>query len=479
MLLRNILWRHQDYCHPASRGKCAATRLRPLLIETLRLLTVWPSRMNPLPSSAMATPIRIRNLFRFWLPLQATWLMMACEGPLLAAVIARLAEPKHNLAAYGVAFALAILVEAPVIMMMSAATALVDSSENYRRLRLFTWSLNLGTTVALLALLLTPAWSILTLRWMGLDPDVARLAHQALLVLLPWPAAIGFRRFCQGLLIRAGLTRRVAWGTMIRLVCMAATALVLATQTRFAGSLVGACALSAGVIGEAIASRMMTAGTIRKLLKQPTENVLSYRAIIDFYTPLALTSTIALAVQPMVTFFMGQARFSLESLAVLPVINALVFIFRTPGLSYQEVAITMLARGEENRRPILRFAVLLGALAALGLALIAWTPLSRVWFQTISGLSPELAQFTHLPIRILVLMPLLSVLLSLQRALLVSSRHTQPITWASVIEVGMILAVLAWAILAGNWVGATAAAAAFMVGRFAANGYLLRTMRKR
>ena len=54
-----------------------------------------------------------------------TWLMMSLEGPFLAAVIARLAEPKHNLAAYGVAFALAILVEAPVIMMMSASTAVV------------------------------------------------------------------------------------------------------------------------------------------------------------------------------------------------------------------------------------------------------------------------------------------------------------------------------------------------------------------
>lgn len=428
---------------------------------------------------AMTSPIRIPSLFRFWLPLQATWLMMACEGPLLAAVIARLGDPKHNLAAYGVAFALAILVEAPVIMMMSAATALVDSAENYRRLRLFTWILNLGMTAALLALLLTPAWRLLTLDWMDLDPEVARLAHRALLVLIPWPAAIGFRRFWQGLLIRAGLTRRVAWGTLVRLACMAATATLLATRTSLAGSLVGACSLSAGVIGEAAASRLMTGNTIRMLLARPSEEVLSYRAIFDFYLPLALTSTIALAVQPMVTFFMGQARFSLESLAVLPVINALVFVFRTPGLSYQEVAITMLARSPQNHRPILRFAVALGALASLGLALIAWTPLSRVWFETVSGLNSELAGFTRLPVRILVLMPLLSVLLSLQRALLVSARRTRPITWASLIEVAGILAVLAWAILGGHWVGATAAAAAFMVGRLAANGYLLRHMRRR
>ena len=425
----------------------------------------------------MTNPIRISGIFRFWLPLQATWLMMACEGPLLAAVIARLAEPKHNLAAYGVAFALAILAEAPVIMMMSAATALVDSEGNYRRLRAFTWVLNLGMTVALAGLLLTPAWPLLALRWMGLDPEVARLAHTALLVMLPWPAAIGFRRFCQGLLIRAGLTRRVAWGTIIRLTFMAGPALILALQTTFAGSLVGTCALSAGVLAEAVASRLMADQTIRSLLARRTENLLSYRAIIDFYTPLALTSTISLAAHPLVTFFMSQARHSLDSLAVLPVINALIFIFRTPGLSYQEAAITMLARAEENRRPVLKFAGLLGLGASLGLALIALTPLSRVWFETVSGLSPELARFAHLPIRILVLMPFLSVLLSLQRALLVAHRKTQPITWASVLEVAGILMVLVLAIRFGDWVGATAAATAFMVGRVAANGYLLRYMR--
>ena len=109
-----------------------------------------------------------------------TWLMMSLEGPFLAAVIARLAEPKHNLAAYGVAFALAILVEAPVIMMMSASTALVDSRDNYRRLRHFMWMLNGGITVAMLVLLFTPLWELLTDRGMGLDPEVARLVARAL-----------------------------------------------------------------------------------------------------------------------------------------------------------------------------------------------------------------------------------------------------------------------------------------------------------
>ena len=45
---------------------------------------------------------------RFWFPLALTWLMMAAEGPFLAAIIARLHDPKSNLAAWGVAFGYAL-----------------------------------------------------------------------------------------------------------------------------------------------------------------------------------------------------------------------------------------------------------------------------------------------------------------------------------------------------------------------------------
>lgn len=73
----------------------------------------------------LKTRTNSKTILTFWIPLAATWLMMSLEGPYLSALIARLAEPKFNLAAYGIAFSLALIIEAPVIMMMSASTALV------------------------------------------------------------------------------------------------------------------------------------------------------------------------------------------------------------------------------------------------------------------------------------------------------------------------------------------------------------------
>ncbi|SVB15057.1 uncharacterized protein METZ01_LOCUS167911, partial [marine metagenome] len=149
--------------------------------------------------------------------------MMASEGPFLAAIIARLAEPTYNLAAYGIAFAFAILIESPVIMLMSASTALVEDRTAYRKLRDFMYGLIALSTGLLLFVLFPPVYRWLTGSFLQLPQEVASLTYGALWILLPWPAAIGYRRFLHGLMIRSGRTRLVAFNTIVRLGTMAAT----------------------------------------------------------------------------------------------------------------------------------------------------------------------------------------------------------------------------------------------------------------
>lgn len=420
-----------------------------------------------------------RSILLFWLPLAATWMMMAVEGPFLAAIIARLGDAKFNLAAHGVAFAFAILIEAPVIMLMSASTALVEDAKTYRRLRNFANVLNAGSTAVLVLVLIPGVYAFLMGRLIGLPPEVARLTYGALWILLPWPAAIGYRRFLHGLLIRSGRTRLVAIGTVLRLLGMSGMALGLFVYTDLPGAWVGAAALSAGVVTEAIAARFMAARTVRELLDRdcgmdddsPAHD--GYRAIAAFYYPLALTSVIGLTVQPMLTFFMGRAPAPIESLAVFPVVHSLSFLFRAIGLSFQEAAIALMGKRFEHFPELARFATWLGLAASGGFALIAFTPLADFWFITVSGLPPDLAAFAITPTRILAPLPALSVLLSFQRAILVQGRRTRPITVATVIEVtsiALLFPVFGWGI---GLVGVTAAVMAFVIGRVGGVAFLL------
>jgi hypothetical protein len=441
---------------------------------------LFPCLLNKSKINFFMPRHRLRSLFLFWYPLAATWLMMSVEGPFLAAVIARLAEPKYNLAAYGVAFAFALIIEAPIIMIMSASTALVTSNQTFLKLRNYTYSLNTIITALMVLFLLPPVFNFITRDLINLPDHVAHLTHIATIIMLPWPGAIGYRRFYQGILIRNGLTRLVAYGTIIRLTFMAITALTLYFHSNIPGVAVGATALSMGVVCEAIASRFMVHRTLSHLrsIEAEEEEPLTYKYITHFYYPLALTSILALGVHPLVTFFIGQSRMAIESLAVLPVINSLVFIFRSLGLSYQEVGIAKIGKNWESYEPVRQFAFILAVSVVLCLGTISFTPLAHFWLVNVSGLSPELYDFSLLPLRIMTLMPGLTVILSFQRSILVATRYTSPVTWATALEVSGIILVIAVGILYHNMVGVVAATLALILGRLTANFYLIHPFRK-
>jgi hypothetical protein len=293
-------------------------------------------------------------------------------------------------------------------------------------------------------------------------------------VLLPWPAAIGYRRFYQGLLIRHHLTRRVAWGTVVRLSTMAVTALLLSATTRAPGVTVGAAALALGVVAEAAASRLMARGVTGDLLERDSGagEALTNRVILRFYAPLAVTSLLLLGIQPLLTFFLARGRLPVESLAVLPVVNGLLFMLRSPGIGFQEAALALAGERREHVAALRRFAATLAAALSGTLAVIAFTPLARLWFEGLTGLPPVLSTLAAGPTRLLVAMPALEVLLALQRALLLVERTTRPITLATALEVAVLA--LALALLTGpaGLIGIVAVGVALPCGRVVANLYL-------
>ena len=402
--------------------------------------------------------------------------MMALEGPYIAAIVARMPSAAQSLAAFGVATALAWLIESPIMMLLSASTALVRDRASYIALRQFATVLNGLVTFGMTVLAIPAVFRFVGETMIGLPPGISRLAHTATTILILWPAAIGYRRFYQGILVRHHLTRRVAYGTVVRLVTMSATATLLAVTVRPPGAVLGAISLLSGVVAEAVASRWMARHIVRSLMasdEAATGTLLGVREIARFYFPLALTSMLSMALGPLVTFGLGRGRAPIESLAVWPVVNAMVFVFRSGGVAYQEVAIALTGIRRQHEAEVRRTAVWLGALASAVLGLVAFTPLEAFWFRDLSGLTPRLAGYAVWPIRILTLYPALEFLLSMQRARWINEHRTGTITVATAIEASALAASLLLLVGPLDMVGVTAGALAMLVGRMAANAYLL------
>lgn len=427
----------------------------------------------------MSELLEQKTIFKLWAPLASTWLLMSLEGSVVSAIIARGSEAKLNLAAYGVAFSLALIVESPVIMMLSAALALVKGRQTYQKLMNFNHAINFAITF-FMALILVPAiFSFLTGNVLGLQPSVQNLVYGACWGLLPWPAAIGYRRFWQGILISGGRAKLIAVGTFGRLASVIVIALILASKG-ISGATVGGASLGGAVVAEALLVRFFVRKDIPRLRSRiDDDSTLTYRKIASFYGPLALNSVLGLAATPIVTFCLGRSFLAIESLAVWPVATAFLFPFRSFGLAYQEVVVALLKKDSSSYDALRGFAIRLGVVLMALLGVVLATSATPFILRRVLGLPDDLIVLCIKCLRFMYPIPALTIWITWQKSLLVQSRQTPPITVSSVIElvgIGVGLLSIFWM---QDIAGCVLATLSIQLGRLLACFYLYHGLRGR
>jgi hypothetical protein len=415
-----------------------------------------------------------RRILGAWWPLAASWLLMGAELPMLAAVVARLPDPERHLAAYGsLVFPIAVTIEAPIIMLLAASTALCVDWASYVRVRRFMMTAGAVLTALHLAVAFSPAFDVIAMRWIGAPPEVLEPARLGFRIMTPWTWSIAYRRFQQGVLIRFDRSRVVGAGTMVRLAANAVVLAVLALDGRAPGIAVAASAVSAGVLAEAAFVGLAVQSVLRERLKPapPAASPLTRAGFLRFYAPLALTPLVTLLGQPIGAAAMSRLPLALESLATWPAYHGLVFLVRSMGLAYNEVVVALIG-APGAARALAKFTWVLSAATVALLAVIALTPLAEAWFVGWNHLEPRFASLGEQALLFALLLPALNFVQSFHQGALVHRRETRAISEA----VALSLATTA----AGLWIcvkfldvpGLTAAAATMTIGNVAQTAWL-------
>lgn len=370
-----------------------------------------------------------RRIYWLWLPLAISFTLMMLEGPIIQAAIARLGDPALNIAAFSLVLSISLIIESPVIMLLSTAIALVRSPHSYRALRGFVNALNAGLTLLTALVAWTPLYGLIVEGVLGIPTPIMAAARPGLQIMLLWTAAIGVRRFYQGILVRHSRTRLVSYGTAIRLVSIAATAAGLVLWSRLPGVQVGAIALMVGVLAEALVIYLFARPLVREeyLRGQPSaEPPLTTGAILRFHMPLAATSLLTLAVQPLTAAALARLALPNETLAAWPVIFSLLMVLRGWGMALQETTVAQ-AHDQRALRPLRDFTLIVAVLTSLATALLALTPLLDLYLGGVIGLEPVLWQYVHTGLLLLILLPGLTALTSWLRGLLVAAGTTSSV----------------------------------------------------
>jgi hypothetical protein len=177
-----------------------------------------------------------------------------------------------------------------------------------------------------------------------------------------------------------------------------------------------------------------------------------------FYAPLAATSLLLTATNPLLTSAMSQSVNPAVALAGFSVAFSLCGVLYSPLLVGQQVAATRLLRGRAFP-PIQLFWVRIGLLLSLVSAAVAFTPLGAWMFGGVMGVSGDIFDEARRAMALLIPVPLLTAVRSVHQGRLVAGHRTNPIAVATgartaVLALGAL--VLTVATPGGAWVGAAA-----------------------
>ena len=335
---------------------------------------------------------------------------MGLELPLVTATISRLSEPEIHLAAYGgVVFPLSLLIESPVIMILVASTALCKDWAAYRVIRNFIVLLGGILTFIHVMVAFTPLYTMIVKDVLGAPEVIVESGRIGLQCMTPWTLSIAVRRFLQGVVIRAGKTRLIGLGTLVRLFVSSSVLLGGLMINNFSGIVVATVAMSSGVLVEAAFIIVFVRPILKNLRNSNPQVVgpLSFKQLGVFYWPLAFTPLITLATLPIVSAAISRMPHALESLAVWPVLGGLSFVFRSVGFAMQEVVVALYDR-PHFLTPLRHFVGMVSLATSGMLLLVAATPLSVIWFEGVAALNPELSALASSALWIVVIFPAIS-----------------------------------------------------------------------
>jgi hypothetical protein len=387
---------------------------------------------DPSPSAEASAPERTtltyRGILTLFLPLAATSTMMSVSTPIINAGLARLPHPETNLAAFGLAFALSILLESPVFALQQAIVAWYGGTGRIRPFLSFALGLGLIVMLFEAVIVFTPAAPFILQRLMGADHELTRPAVLALQVAILFPPLVALRNAFQAILIGRRSAGPIAWGTALRLVLLAGLVFLVAPRLGWVGPAAGMAALAAAVAVEMLFVAVVTGRTPEKeAVTSPAQEVgRSLGGRISFLAPLAWTMALGTLTNPLINSFIARSHDPKIGLAVYTVVASLIWFMASSVLRYSTVTIA-LGTTRANLRRLKSFLWLyVGGVCALVL-LVTLTPAADVLLERVIGLSPELAARARFPLALLSLQPLIAGFIAYNQGVLTRFARTMAV----------------------------------------------------
>jgi progressive ankylosis protein len=423
------------------------------------------------PSPATST-VSLGQLWREFIPLSLSDVMMAAGDPLVTTTLAHLPDARTNLAGVGIAKTLAIFFESPIIMLLHASNAVAANPKSRQAL----WRLMLvvgGSLSLLLGLLALPiVFDLVGTQFLGIPLPLKATVQQVLLLMVLWPFSIAWRRYFQGLLIHHGNSQAIAQASIARLVTMGLV-LAIGVVLQLSGAILAGSSLIIGVLVETliitiIAYRRGATVAPQSLEKSPLPEDLG--GMWRFYWPLANTMLVTWGGRALLVGAISRAVDAPIALAAWPAAWGLVIVIANSTRMLQQIIIKY--QGRVADRVLLNFALSVGGFCSILLLLISTTSIGELVIQGFIGNDRDLIDSIKPVLLICAGIPLLVALQNATQGFLVGAGNTGGVNLATWIGTTALLGI-AWCSVRAGVSGAISAALAMVVALLIEVSFLL------
>jgi hypothetical protein len=408
-----------------------------------------------------AEPLGHRTIFRFYFPLALSWIFMAIESPVSVGVLSRLPQPDLSTAAFFVMMSLALWIESPVIDLLSTSTTLARNRADFFLLQKFVYYVLGFVTAVHAAFAFTPLFGLFVHKILGVPEDVVLAAQPGFQIMTLWSACIGWRRFLQGVLIRFGETKRVGFGTFVRVSTMSVSATLLYLFSNFRGIEIASICLMASVASESLYIHLAAAPIVRRnfeLGHEYPEKPLTMKQLLAFHAPLTATTTVMMLGSPLVAWALAKSENSTVVLAGWQVSSTLAWLCRTIVFALPEVVIT-LYRDQQSAIKLRRFCLGVGIATSGILLLCAGLGIDLLFFTKILHASGNVAAVAHTAFLSVAALPFIGALQSYVRGML-TAHHLTVARFTAVIVATCSLGLFLFLTIAFGLAGVVSAALA-------------------
>ncbi|HXH62157.1 MAG TPA: hypothetical protein VNI20_12460, partial [Fimbriimonadaceae bacterium] len=367
-----------------------------------------------------------RRILLFFIPLAVSWIFMSVEGPVTAGIITRRGGEQAGLAGLALLVSLAIFIESPVIDLLTTSTTLSRTHAAYLQIRRFTAMLMLWVASIQALVSLTPFYWVLIERVIGAEHDVAVVLRPAMIVMIPWAAMVGWRRFLHGVLIRFDNTKPVGIGTSVRVISIVGFCLGLYEWTSIPGLTVAAIAMVAGVSCETLFIHLVSRPTIRRCLDPMVgtdeDKGLPMNELWHFHYPLTLATMTMILSMPLISAALARSPDSVRMLAAWGLAQGTMFLFRSVTFALPETVVA-LYRDTETRARLSEFCTRVGIVCGIAVLLAYFSGAANWFFRVVLDGKPEIVVLSALALLVTVLVPVVNARGALFRGLLAAHRE--------------------------------------------------------